>query len=401
MRVTVFLNCEGKRQEVGTLDDGDCVRFQYSPKFVTQKLSLSPLKVPLSPTLWQNQSGLNNGLPGFVADSLPDGWGDLLLSRQLRRKGRKLEEVSPLERLCWVGRQGMGALEYEPESEHDLFEPQDIRLDSMAEDVEAVMAETPAEQVVDRLCSLNGSSGGARPKIVCLMAEDGSGRLKRGVMSEPGWTPWLIKFRHSSDASDQGVQEFICSELMRRAGLDVPATKLFASKKGAGWFGVERFDRTPKGKLHMVTVAGLLECNFRIPSLDYQSILMLTRILVGPGALLEQFKRCVFAFLIGNCDDHAKNFSFLMDGKGKWRVSPAYDMVTAAGMRGEHATSIMGVGKNPRRQDFLDLAGSVDISARIAEVAMDEVCTAVSHYPEMAQQFGVGVPDAVRFELKR
>lgn len=399
MRVKVFLHCEGKREELGSLDDKNGIRFQYAPEFLARKISPSPLMVPLASKPWQSKNGLNGGLPGFVADSLPDGWGNLLLDRWLRQHGKELREISPLERLCWIGQSGMGALEYEPETREEIAHQENIHLDYIDDEVQSVLSETPTAKALDRLCSLNGSSGGARPKIVCLVSEDGNFRLKPGVLSEEGFAPWIIKFRSLADAADIGVQEFIASELMRRASIDVAPTRLFPSKKGYGWFGMRRFDRTKKGKVHMMTAAGALDCDFRSPCLDYQTILALTCALVGPNALLEQIKRAAFAFLIGNCDDHAKNFSFLMDSAGKWSVSPAYDMVYSAGFNAEHMTSLLGKGKNPNRRDFLKLGELFDLASPAVDSAIDDVLEAVSNYPNMARDFGVKVPKSVRFEL--
>ncbi len=399
MRVGVFLNCEGIREEIGVLDDAIGIRFQYAPEFLKGRISPSPLAVPLTDKVWQGKTNLNDGLPGFIADSFPDDWGNLLLDRQLRRKGRTLGEISPLERLCWIGQRGMGALEYEPETRENLFHLGSIHLDSIDDNVRLVLSETPTDKALDCLCSLNGSSGGARPKIVCLVSDDGKFRLKPGVLAEKGYSPWIIKFRSLTDAADIGVQEFICSELMRKAAIDVSPTKLFPSKKGRGWFAMKRFDRTKRGKLHMVTAAGALDCDFRSPCLDYQTILALTRALVGPHALIEQIKRAAFSFLIGNCDDHAKNFSFLMNSAGEWSVSPAYDVVSSAYLAGEHMTSLMGKGKNPSRRDFLQLGESFDIASRLVDSALDTVLEALSFYPKLAKEFDVKVPETIRFEL--
>ncbi len=149
----------------------------------------------------------------------------------------------------------------------------------------------------------------------------------------------------------------------------------------------------------MMTAAGALDCDFRSPCLDYQTILALTCALVGPKALLEQIKRAAFAFLIGNCDDHAKNFSFLMDSAGKWSVSPAYDMVYSVAVNAEHRTLLLGKGKNPNRRDFLKLGEAFDIAWHVVDSAIDGVLEAVSDYPNMARDFGVKVPKSVRFEL--
>ncbi len=233
MRVGVFLNCEGIREEIGVLDDAIGIRFQYAPEFLKGRISPSPLAVPLTDKVWQGKTNLNDGLPGFIADSFPDDWGNLLLDRQLRRKGRALGEISPLERLCWIGQRGMGALEYEPEVDNGPSRIIAIQLNCISEDVKAVLSETPTDKALDLLCSLAGSAGGSRPKIVCLVSDDGKFRLKPGVLAEKRYSPWVIKFRSLTDAADIGVQEFICSELMRKAAIDVSPTKLFPSKKSS------------------------------------------------------------------------------------------------------------------------------------------------------------------------
>ena len=379
---------------VGVLDDSTSeVVFQYAPDFVRTQRELSPLAAPLSTRSYQGRI-FNNGLPGFIADSLPDGWGNLLLDRQLRRHGRRLEAVSPLERLCWVGSQGMGALEYEPETSIAGFQPDAVVLDALALEAGRIL-EQEETSALDILSSLNGSSGGARPKIVCLVDENKI-CFKRGTEAEDNFSPWLIKFRSSYDPKDQGVHEYICSRLAAAAGIDVPETHLFESRKGKGWFGSRRFDRTSSGKLHMVTAAGLLDCNFREPCLDWESVLALTQRLAGSTALLEQFRRCVFSYMIGNSDDHAKNFSFLMNRTGQWRTAPFYDCVPDIQAGAEHMTAVLGRGSKVERRHFLALAAKFDIDKFAAIKQIDRIAEAVSSYGSLAATYGVKVPASVR-----
>ncbi|MBR6000227.1 MAG: HipA domain-containing protein, partial [Oxalobacter sp.] len=151
--------------------------------------------------------------------------------------------------------------------------------------------------------------------------------IKPGHLWEDGFTPWLIKFRQQQDALDAGAQEYICLQVAKAAGITTPEAHLFASSACPGWLGVKRFDRNPEGKCHMATVAGLLHCNYRVPCLDYVSLMALTKMLAGTESLVEMLKRAVLNFVLNNCDDHAKNFSFVMDSQGRWQLSPVYDIL--------------------------------------------------------------------------
>ena len=146
----------------------------------------------------------------------------------------------------------------------------------------------------------------------------------------------------------------------------------------------------------MVTAAGLLHCNFRDPCLDYETLMVLSERLVGHSALIEMFKRSVLNYSLNNADDHAKNFSFLMDGNGRWSLSPIYDVVASSTMTHEHMTSVLGNGKNPDRKTFLKLAARFDISEKEALNALDEVAEAVALYPELAKQYQVEVPACLK-----
>ncbi len=401
MEVDVFLNNENNRQSVGRLSDRTGkIQFQYDRSFLKQGIEISPLNLPLRISGWQSKNNLFDGLPGIFADSLPDGWGNLLLDRQLRRLGKRLADTSPLERLCGIGKDGMGALEYEPASDDLLdFHPEQIQLDVVAENAAAVLAETATPQILDSLRSMNGSSGGARPKIVCLVSDDRQ-KIKRGHLAENGFTPWIIKFRQQYDPIDAGAQEYICLQTARAAGINTPECHLFESALCPGWLGVRRFDRTATGKRHMATVAGLLHCDYRLPSLDYASLMALTKMLAGTDALIEMFKRTVFNFLLNNNDDHAKNFSFIMDAKGQWQLSPIYDVLPDGMEKSEHMTALLGKGKNITRQDFIALASRFDIPEQTATNIIDNVCGALMQYPSHAKTLDVHVPAAIQANIK-
>lgn len=285
----------------------------------------------------------------------------------------------------------MGALEYQPEEKfQEEFCLSDIRLDTLAENAEAILADRESGIALDALASLNGSSGGARPKIVCLVSDDRR-TLIPGNIAIGSAEPWLIKFRNPTDPADAGALEYAVSLLAKSAGIDMPETHLFESSKGAGWFGIRRFDRTSAGKVHMATAAGLLHCDFRQPCLDYQTLMALTQRLAGAGDLEQMLKRAYFNFVIDNRDDHAKNFSFLMDGKGRWRLAPAYDLFPSTGGF-EHMTALMGVGKSPVRSLFVRLGEDFGLSHRKAQTALAAVDESLSQWHQLAKNCGVKSP---------
>ena len=396
MEVDVWLNNEGVRYPVGRLDNRDgTVVFQYTADFIKKGLEISPLRLPLQSVGWRSSDNLFNGLPGVFSDSLPDGWGNLLLDRKLRQHGRRLLDVSPLERLCWIGNHGMGALEYEPATGIPELIPDDIRLDAIAEDADAVLAESASPAVLDDLCGMNGSSGGARPKIVCLVSDDFQ-TIRRGHLTQAGFSPWIIKFRQQIEKKDAGAQEFICLKIAEKAGINVPDHHLFESSAGPGWLGVKRFDRTESGKRHMATVAGLLHCDFRQPSLDYESLMALAKALSGIEGQIEMFRRTVLNFILHNCDDHAKNFSYVMDAQGQWALSPIYDVTPDGMIDSEHMTALSGKGSRVTRKDFMALATRFDISEKTAQACIDQAVDALAGYPEYAKELGVKVPAVIR-----
>ena len=347
--------------------------FEYSPSFLPTKIELSPLKLPLKPGLIRfSDMSLFEGLFGVFNDSLPDGWGRLLLDRKLTQLGVNFRDLSSLDRLSYVGSHGMGALIYEPEiagSEPDYHKD----LDEIAEEI-VQFQDHEDDRFVDDLLAMNGSSAGARPKI----------SLKDNDQD------WIVKFRSSIDPKDVGPIEYIYHLLAKEAGLDVPAAKLFPARKGPGYFGVQRFDRVGNNRVHMHTLSGLLHADHRRPSLDYESIIKATLWLTKDIKEGErQFRAAVFNVLSHNRDDHAKNFSFLLSNKNQWQVSPAYDLTFSSGPNGEHCSLFCGEGKNPTLAHFLKLAEVGGIKKQKAFQIIDEVRSAVSKWEVYAKNFDV------------
>lgn len=346
--------------------------FEYENEFIKTGLELSPFKLPLKPNVTYPQDFVFEGLFGVFNDSLPDGWGRRLLDRKLMNLGINPSNLSPLDRLCFVGSSGMGALIYEPENPkaHGLLHGD---LDEIAHEIKQFQNNI-GDNFVDELLSLSDSAGGARPKI----------------MARADGVDWVIKFRSIFDLEDIGNIEYAYNLMAAGAGLDVPTAKLFPSKKGGGYFGVQRFDHVDGKRIHMHTVSGLLHADHRHLNLDYETIMKATLWLTRDVLMCKkQFRAAVFNVLSHNQDDHGKNFSFLMDEKGAWSVSPPYDLTFSTGPSGEHCTMVMGEGKNPTLSHLLKLAGIGNLKKEEAFEIIDEVESSISKWHIFADEANV------------
>jgi serine/threonine-protein kinase HipA len=345
--------------------------FEYDSAFIKTGLELSPFKLPLKAGVIESSDRSFEGLFGVFNDSLPDGWGRLLLDRKLMNAGLNPGILSPLDRLCFVGTLGMGALSYEPENLSAISHITND-LDEIDSEIQATLDEN--DTYVDDLLALGGSSAGARPKV--LLHIDGC--------------DWLIKFRSQLDPKDISAIEYAYHLMAIDAGLVVPEAKLFPSRKGLGFFGVKRFDRNCNSHIHMHTISGLLHADHREPSLDYESIMKATLYLTKDIRQCEiQFRNAVFNVLSHNRDDHSKNFSFLMDSQGNWTVSPAYDLTFSSGPTGEHSTMIMGEGKRPTKEHLLRLAGICNIKQNKALEIIHQVLSVTEKWDAFATETGV------------
>jgi serine/threonine-protein kinase HipA len=365
------------------------IAFEYTPEFLELGFELSPFKLPLKPGVQFSADTVFEGLFGVFNDSLPDGWGRLLLDRKLRNQGLFPNNLTPLDRLRYVGTHGMGALQYRPAFPFASMKQKEIELDQLAQ--ECVQFEAKEEeQFLDELIRLNGSSAGARPKI--LVSLDPKTKLIRASDNHRNHThpDWIIKFRSSLDPRDMGSIEYAYHLMASAAGVIVPEARLFKSKLCSGYFGVKRFDRNEKIFLHSHTLSGLLHADHRMPSLDYEAVMKATAILTkNIVEQKKQFRQIAFNVFAHNRDDHAKNFSFLMDENGIWSVSPAYDLTFSAGPGGEHCTTLMGNGRSPGKSDLLKLAAVSSIDHREALDILEPVKEAVSQWKQFAQEAGV------------
>ncbi len=365
------------------------IYFEYDTDFLQQYLEISPYSLRLKRGVTTFDIEPFEGLPGVFNDSLPDGWGQLLIDRALRTKGLRPETFSPLDRLAYVGKHGMGALIYEPD--HSETGPEAlINLDELSKESSKIL-EGESSDVIAELLALNGSSAGARPKAMIAVNKhktqiiQGIGKIKKG------YEPWIVKFSNINDGLDAGAVEFVYNQMARIAGLTVTDSFLFPAQKGPGYFATKRFDRIPNnGRLHMHTAAGLLHVNFRIPSLDYEDLIKATMFItrdIREAKKMYQF--AVFNVLSFNRDDHAKNFSYLMNRKGEWSLSPAYDLTFSRGPGGEQSTMIRGEGKAPGRTQLLDLASTAQLTEKEAQAIIERTLDALGQWQMLAKESGV------------
>lgn len=348
LSVSVFY----ENQQLGRLalaPDGRSV-FEYSAGWIENGFSISPFYLPLKSGVFTARSAPFDGLFGIFHDSLPDGWGRLLTDRWLASKGWNPAEFNVIDRLSLVGSQGMGALCYLPEQERSEDEASH-QLDFYAREAAKIL-QSDETASLEALFDKAGSSGGVRPKV--LLTIDG--------------VDWLIKFRSGVDPRNVGELEYKHSLLAKKCGIEMPPTQLFEGK----YFGVQRFDRQGGQRFLMHSAAGLLYASYRLPSLDYTELLKATMALTKDQQEVQKmFRRMVFNVLIGNKDDHAKNFAFLYQNHA-WKLSPAYDLLPSTGFNNNHTTTINGKGK-PDLKDCLDVAKHISLSAKTAKTIIDEV----------------------------
>lgn len=385
--VHVSLNFdEGHIVQVGRLAYRDRKAYlEYDQDFHKFGLSLSPFH-------HRNVRGLEepfdarafDGLHGVFADSIPDGWGRLLIDRAAVRKGSSPSELTPSDRLAIIGEKGIGALTYKPEV--DIWEDLNpiVDIDQFARGTQTVL-QGQESNVLDWLGRIGASPNGARPKSLVWLDEIGNavhGRLEKGKMMEP----YLVKFRALEDEPDKGAIEYAYSLMAREAGIDMSNTRLIKGKTGASYFATKRFDLEGGTRVHVHSASGMLYANTKYSTIDYIDLLKLTFFVTRDvREVLKMFRLAVFNVLSHNRDDHSKQFSFIMDRKGVWRTAPAYDLTFSDGVGGEHSTAICGFGKDIKREQMLQLASKTQVPVKQAIEIIEEVEIAISSWSKFAE----------------
>ncbi len=345
--LAVYLDARKQRRRVGRLAFKDRqILFEYDPSFIASDIEISPIKLPLKSGISIADTAIFDGLFGVFNDSLPDGWGRLLLDRTVEKYGINRGQLNPLDRLAYVGRHGMGALSYEPELGQQNIDDAPLALDKLADESAAVLA-GENEEVFEELLRLNGSSSGARPKIVAQVSNDKKRIIHGRQELQQSFAHWMIKFSSSQDVRDVGAIEYAYSLMAKDAGVNMPETHLFCTKKNK-YFGTKRFDRDGDAHIHMHSLGGLIHADHRSPSVDYDMVLRTTMALTRNIQEAEKaYALACFNVLAHNRDDHVKNFSYLLNARNEWIFAPAYDLVFSYGPGGEQSMLVMGEGRNP------------------------------------------------------
>lgn len=388
----------GERVNVGVLaQNRQGVFFQYDQDYPGRFGNLSPFALKPDSSIQPAPRRPHQGLHGTFADSLPDGWGLLLQDRSFRQHRILPGELTAMDRLAFVGETALGGLSFTPTSEYATDSNQDIRLDDLGLHAQAIF-DGQTEQVLAELVNA-GSPGGARPKATIYFPKNDISQCR--TIARPGDDAWLVKFTSASLnlGHEEGLCEAVYLTLAEKAGLNPPQWQLLDAPARSGakkWLAVKRFDvvddnKGQSGRLHMHSACGLLDADFRSPSLDYEDLIKASKILCKSPAVGQlQFKRAIFNLLLCNQDDHSKNWAFLQDDVGVWQPAPFYDTTFSPTPSGEHSTSFCGYGRQPpikAIQRLADIAGFIRWS--VAAQVIEEVIDAMSEFQQVAADLGV------------
>lgn len=410
---------------VAWLADRGYAVFEYTPAFLQHGLDIAPLHMSLAdaragdgrfvfPAL-NRQTFL--GLPGLLADALPDKFGNSIIDAWLARHGRDAGQFSPVERLCYTGARALGALEFEPATSGRFETSVPVAIEALVELAQAVMRERTglavglgaseqahAEALLDIL-RVGTSAGGARPKAVIAM--DDQGNVRSGQTdAPPGYDYWIVKFDGVTDLElgeprGYGRIEYAYYLMATAAGIRMSECRLL-EENGRAHFLTRRFDRVDGTKLHLQSLCGIAHYDFNMAgAYSYeQAFGVMRKLRLSKAEAAELFRRMVFNIAARNLDDHTKNISFLMTPDGEWHLAPAYDVIYAHNPAGkwtnQHQMSANGKRDHFTREDLLAVAES--ISLHKADEIIDEVCRAVGDWPRFAGT--AGVPDAVIEQIR-
>lgn len=400
--------------------------FEYDPAFQSAGIEVSPLTMPAGPGIFRFPALSRDsfkGLPGLLADSLPDKFGNAVIDAWLAREGRPRNSMNPVERLCYTGSRGMGALEYQPEAPIRK-EPGDklsiSALVDLARDViearEGLCGELNGseddEAALRDILRVGTSAGGARAKAV-LAWNPSTGEFRSGQVDvAEGFEHWLMKFDGVSGNKDKeladpvgfGRLEYACYLMARDAGVEMSECRLY-EEGGRAHFMTKRFDRTEHGrKVHMQSLCALRHFDFNIArAYSYEQAIETGRLLkLRRKDLEQQVRRAFFNVTIRNQDDHTKNIAFLMDRAGNWSLSPAFDVVYAYNPSGswtsQHQMSINGKTTDFCEDDLVALASFADIGKSRAQKMLAEIQDVVKSWARYAERAGVPADLARRAE---
>ena len=388
----------GKTLVVGVLaQNRQGVFFQYDQEYLANFENLSPFAMQFDASLQPAPKSPHGGLHGVFADALPDGWGLLLQDRVFRQHDILPATITAMDRLAFVGNSAMGALSFGPSSEYLHECDQDTSIAKLGFNAQAIFDGQTEDFLAELVAA--GSSGGARPKALVYSNDESLQQCR--TQAKPNDEAWLVKF--TSRNLPLGHEESLCEAtyltLADLAGLNPPKWKLLDTPKSSGaekWLALKRFDYInhpdgSSGRLHLHSACGLLDADFRSPSLDYDDLIKASRIVCqSPAAGQLQFKRAIFNLLVCNHDDHSKNWAFLQNDQGQWQPAPFYDVTFSPHPFGEHATSYAGYGKQPSLKALQKLASSAGFSHwKSAVHVIEELIDVVSMFNNVATTLGI------------
>jgi serine/threonine-protein kinase HipA len=401
---------------VSVADGARYATFQYDPAFVRSGIEIAPIQMPLRAqpyTFPGLPADAFSGLPGLLADSLPDRWGTALVNAWLASQGRDQSSFDVVQRLCYVGTRGVGAMEFQPTHEPAIAVGADLQVDALVrlagevlaerEEFVTELSENPDEEAMKAILAVGSSAGGARPKAF-IAYNDATGQVRSGQIEVgEGFRHWLLKFDGVARAGDHGLTdpqgwgavEYAYSKLARAAGIEMTECRLL-EEHGRRHFMTRRFDRPDDGgKLHMQTVGALEHVSYNEPgTYSYEQLLLLIRRLdLGTPVVEQQFRRMVFNVVARNQDDHVKNVAFLMDREGAWSLAPAYDVIWAWQPGNlwldRHQMSINGKRDDFTVADLRAVATVAGLKRGRAEAILADVGTVVAGWREVADEVGV------------
>lgn len=399
-------------QHVGTVawdESRQAGSFEYTSDFIRSGLEVSPLMMPLkNGNVYQFPSLSHDtflGLPGLLADALPDAFGKALLDKWLVSVGRTF--ANPIERLCYQGKRSMGALEFVPAQDNYLERGTQLEIDSLVEIAREVLDQKKqldsnlhedTKEAIANIIRVGTSAGGQRAKAVVAF-NDETGEVRSGQIDAPeGFQHWLLKLdgvtnAELGDPKHYGRIEYVYSLMAREAGIDMSECRLI-EENGRAHFMTRRFDRVNGNeKVHMQTLCGIAHYDYKmLHAYSYEQVFQVMRRLKLPYSQAEEmFRRMVFNVIARNQDDHTKNISFLMDRQGRWSLSPAYDISWAYNPKGawtsKHQLSINGKWDGVTRDDLLSLAKNVNIKQ--TDDIINKVIAAVSKWPKLAKEYDI------------
>jgi serine/threonine-protein kinase HipA len=389
--------------------------FEFDPTFIKNNWDLAPLMMPLAEAKRKNAifkfPRLNkdtfNGLPGLLADALPDTYGTTLINAWLAANGRTAESMNPVERLCYIGKRGMGALEFEPSLNMATETAVSVEINSLVEIAQQILGQRKAfttnikegvKKGLEDIIRVGSSAGGARAKAIIAFNEK-TKEVRSGQVDAPkGFQHWLLKFDGVSnialgDPAGYGRIELAYYYMALDCGIDISESRLLEENNRAH-FMTKRFDRVrAKEKLHVQTLCAMQHFDFSIVGgYSYEQVFQTIRKLkLSAKSTQQQYQRMVFNVIARNLDDHAKNISFLMNNKGNWQLAPAYDITYSYNPKStwvsQHNLSINGKTRDITKQDLLKVGKEMGVKQ--AHSIIETTKKVVAQWPTYAKQTGV------------